>query len=117
MLIRRGFKDMSKNRIPPDLQAWIDARKRYRISHAAVQMARELGMNPKKLGGLANERQEPWKGPLPEFIASIYLLSEVWKGTTRARRDHRGGCAASTGEEEQKTCEESCSSGWDGDRR
>jgi hypothetical protein len=35
-------------------------------------MARELGMNPKKFGALANERQEPWKAPLREFIAHCY---------------------------------------------
>jgi len=35
-------------------------------------MARELGMNPKKLGGLDNHRQEPWRQPLPDFIASLY---------------------------------------------
>jgi hypothetical protein len=44
-------------------QPWIDARKPYRLSHAHVQMARELGMNPKKLGGLDNHRQQPWKAP------------------------------------------------------
>jgi hypothetical protein len=36
-------------------------------------MARELGMNPKKFGKLANEKQEPWKAPLPIFIENIYL--------------------------------------------
>jgi len=36
-------------------------------------MARELGLNPKKFGGLANHRQEPWKLPLPQFIEQIYL--------------------------------------------
>ena len=36
-------------------------------------MARELGLNPKKFGGLANHRQEPWKVPLPNFIEEIYL--------------------------------------------
>lgn len=35
-------------------------------------MARELGMNPKKLGKLDNHKQEPWKAPLPEFIEAIY---------------------------------------------
>jgi hypothetical protein len=30
-------------------------------------------MNPKKLGGLDNHHQEPWKAPLPEFIAALYL--------------------------------------------
>jgi hypothetical protein len=35
-------------------------------------MARELGMNPKKLGGLANHKQQPWKAPLPIFIEELY---------------------------------------------
>jgi hypothetical protein len=54
------------------LQDWIAARKRHHLSHAHVQMARELGMNPRKLGGLDNHRQEPWKMPLPEFIEHLY---------------------------------------------
>ena len=58
---------------PPDLQNWIEARKRFRLSHAQVQMARELGFNPKKLGGKANHKQEPWKVPLPEFIEDLYF--------------------------------------------
>ena len=53
-------------------QLWIEAAKRYRLSHEQVRMARELGMNPKKLGGLANHRQERWKVPLPEFIEDLY---------------------------------------------
>jgi hypothetical protein len=61
-----------KHQIPQDLQPWIEARRRFRLSHAHVQMARELGMNPKKLGGLANHDQEPWKLPLPEFIERLY---------------------------------------------
>jgi hypothetical protein len=35
-------------------------------------MARELGMNPRKLGKLANHDQEPWKAPLPLFIEHLY---------------------------------------------
>jgi hypothetical protein len=64
---------MTQHKIPPDLQLWIDARKRFHLSHAHVQMARELGMNPKKLGKLANHHQEPWKAPLPVFIEECYL--------------------------------------------
>jgi hypothetical protein len=55
------------------MQAWIDARKRHRLSHAEVQMARDLGMNPKKLGKLDNHGQEPWKMPLPQFIQHLYF--------------------------------------------
>jgi len=36
-------------------------------------MARELGMNPKKLGKLDNHDQEPWKAPLPQFIEHLYF--------------------------------------------
>ena len=63
---------MSKKKLNQKLQAWVEARKRYRLSHAQVQMARELGMNPKKLGSLANHDQEPWKMPLPEYIEHLY---------------------------------------------
>jgi hypothetical protein len=35
-------------------------------------MARELGLNPAKLGKLDNHRQEPWKLPLPRFIEHLY---------------------------------------------
>ena len=30
-------------------------------------------MNPKKFGKLANEKQEPWKSPLPVFIEECYF--------------------------------------------
>jgi hypothetical protein len=36
-------------------------------------MARELGMNPKKFGKLANHRQERWKMPLRDFIEHLYF--------------------------------------------
>lgn len=54
------------------MQAWIEARKRHHLSHAQVQMARELGMNPAKLGKIDNHKQEPWKLPLPQFIEELY---------------------------------------------
>jgi hypothetical protein len=64
---------VKKVAIPQKYQVWIDARKRYRLTDTQVQMARELGLNPNKFGKLANEKQEPWKKPLPEFIEEIYF--------------------------------------------
>jgi hypothetical protein len=58
--------------MPPDLQCWVEARKRHHLSHAHVQMAGELGMNPRKLGKIDNHDQEPWKMPLPRFIEHLY---------------------------------------------
>lgn len=64
---------VQKKKVSDKYQIWIDVRKRYHLSHAQIQMARELGMNPKKFGKIANEKQEPWKAPLPAFIEHIYL--------------------------------------------
>ena len=69
----RGVSPLGKRLLTPRaLQDWIDARKRHRLSDAHVQMARELGMNPKKLGKLDNHGREPWKVPLCAFIEELY---------------------------------------------
>lgn len=60
-------------KIPPKLKLWFDVRRRFKLSDAEIQMARELGLNPKKFGSLANEKQQPWKLPLREFIAECYF--------------------------------------------
>lgn len=60
-------------KVPEKYQIWIEARKRFHLSDAQIQMARELGLNPKKFGKLANHEQEPWKVPLPQFIEDIYF--------------------------------------------
>jgi hypothetical protein len=65
--------EKSQKALPPQIRAWVEARKRHRLSHAQVQMARELGLNPGKLGKISNHRQEPWKAPLPQFIEHLYL--------------------------------------------
>ena len=63
---------MSKTITPDIIQKWALARKKYRLSHMHVAMAYELGLNPGKLGSIANNKQEQWKSPLPEFIEHIY---------------------------------------------
>ena len=68
----RGSRRQSIASRPQKLQDWVDARKRHRLSDAQVQMARELGMNPRKLGTIDNHHQQPWKAPLPQFIEELY---------------------------------------------
>lgn len=63
---------MPNKSIPKELQPWIDAKKKHRLSQKHIQMARELGMNPKKFGRLDN-KQAQWKAPLPEFIEHLYM--------------------------------------------
>ena len=83
-----------KKKIPVKDQIWIDARKQLRLSDAHVQMARELGMNPKKFEQLANHKQEPWKLPLPDFIEELYFKRfkkerpEVVKSVDRSIKEH-----------------------------
>ena len=75
---KKGF---ISNKIKP----WIEARKKYHLSHAQVQMARELGLNPKKFGGLANHKQEPWKMPLQMYIEHLYKkrFGEILSGDVK----------------------------------
>ena len=54
------------------IEKWIVTQKKHRLSDTHVQMARELGLNPDKLGKIDNHRQEPWKAPLPEFIEEVF---------------------------------------------
>lgn len=61
-----------KVRIPHKFQPWIDARKKFQLSNAHIQMARELGMNPKRFASQANRENQPWKLPLPKFIEALY---------------------------------------------
>src|SRR5947209_1791676 len=91
-----------KRPLPPDLKRWAEARQRYHLSDAHVQMARELGLNPKKFGKLANHRQEPWKLPLAQFIAECYRkrfgrpgpelvrsVEQIWKDKMRKRAEKK----------------------------
>lgn len=59
---------MAKN-----IEKWISAQKKFRLSDKRIQMARELGLNPDKFGKLNNHEQQRWKAPLPIFIENIYF--------------------------------------------
>jgi hypothetical protein len=92
---------------PPQVQAWTEARQRYHLSHAQVQMARELGLNPRKLGKIANHRQ----GTVESAIASVHrgpLPQEVRPGKAPGRHVGREMGAADRGQEGDAQC---CSCG------
>ena len=93
---------MPKRRLPEKIQMWIDARKKYHLSHIQIQMARELGLNPKDFGKMANVKLEPWKAPLPKFIEELYFkrfhryqpqrvvpIEEVAKALERQKEERR----------------------------
>ena len=67
--MRKMVQRLGKSNDP--MQAWIDARKRRGLSHAEVQMARELGMNPAKLGKLDNHSPGAMEdSPAPKHLYS-----------------------------------------------
>ncbi|MEM9644666.1 MAG: hypothetical protein AAF989_06715 [Planctomycetota bacterium] len=61
-----------KPRIPNRFRPWIEARKKFRLSHAHIQMARELGLSPKRFGKYSDLSQQPGKLSLANFITSMY---------------------------------------------
>ncbi len=64
---------MGMNQKSNKMSIWSEAKKKYRLTSEQVQMARELGLNPKKFGRNANHKQEPWKEPLPQYIETRYF--------------------------------------------
>jgi hypothetical protein len=48
-------------KLSPQYQVWVDARRRFHLSHMHIQMARELGMNPKRFGGDKKRKKEAQK--------------------------------------------------------
>ena len=63
---------MANTRRAHDDEAWTNAKKICRLNARQVEMARALGMNPKKLPGLRPSAQQRWKLPVAEFIEERY---------------------------------------------
>ena len=74
---------MANQRPAHDEEAWTTAKKICRLTARQVEMARALGMNPRKLPGLRPSPQERWKLPVGEFIDERYR-----KRFGGAPRDH-----------------------------
>jgi hypothetical protein len=56
-----------------ELQRWVEAKRQCGLSDAHVQMARELGMNPKRLIESESATQGPTQIPLGQRIENLYL--------------------------------------------
>lgn len=51
---------------------WAEAKRRCRLDEAALQTARELGLNPKSLIKNIPSKSEPWKAPVKDWIRRLY---------------------------------------------
>lgn len=63
---------MTKKSRAHDQEAWTNATKICRLTARQVEMARALGMNPRKLPRLGPSAQQRWKLPVGEFIEESY---------------------------------------------
>jgi hypothetical protein len=77
---------MANKRRSHDVEAWTSAKKICRLTARQVEMARRLGMNPKKLPGLRPGPHERWKLP-------VALMALAWT-TADARYRFRVASAA-----------------------
>ncbi|MGQ0732830.1 MAG: hypothetical protein ACT4QD_04145 [Acidobacteriota bacterium] len=75
---------MTTKRGAHDEEAWRNARRIGRLNARQVEMARALGMNPRKLPALRPSPQQRWKLPVDEFIEERY-----WKQFGGHARDGR----------------------------
>ena len=58
--------------------------KRSGLSAEAVQMAKEMGLNPRKLAeNIASRRSEPWKGPTEDWIRDLFAKRQSKKASGR----------------------------------
>jgi len=93
-----------KSFIPNKLKPWVEARQKYRLSHTQIQMARELGLNPKKFGSLGNTKIEEiyfkhFKKRAPENVRSIEQMVKDKarkKAESKARKKEAGASDEAT---------------------
>jgi hypothetical protein len=63
---------MSTKHRAHDEQLWRDAKRICRLNRRQLEMARALGMNPRKLPRLCPSPQQRWKLPVGAFIEELY---------------------------------------------
>jgi hypothetical protein len=97
------MQGMKKKRIvfPEKVKPWIEARTRFKLSHEQIEMARELGMEPNKFGGIASHLKEQGKQSLAEFIDAEYV-NRFGKTGPDDRRSIEQKLKAENAEKEQK---------------
>ena len=59
------------NKVKKD-QLWVEAKSRCRLSNEAVNMAKEMGLNPKSLIKNIPSSAQQWKAPVEEWVRDMY---------------------------------------------
>jgi phage terminase small subunit len=51
---------------------WVEAKKKCRLNAATIQMAKEMGLNPKSLIKNIPNKNQQWKEPVHVWIQDMY---------------------------------------------
>jgi len=78
---------------------WAKAKRLCRLSAEDIRMAKELGMNPRKLIKNIPSKSEPWKAPVRIWIRGLY---EKRLGKRRNGPARKGGSKARSNEPRQR---------------
>lgn len=66
--------------------AWAEAKKLCRLSHADIQMAKELGMTPRSLLKNIPTPKQQWKAPVKVWIRDLY--EKKFRCTIKTKSHH-----------------------------
>lgn len=76
---------MAKKKTKRDEQ-WAEARRLCRLNVEVVRMAKELGLNPRKLIKNRPNKAQPWKAPVHVWIRDLYDKRQAKAARKRAER-------------------------------
>ena len=82
---------MAKKKKPKtkhDVQ-WVEAKRLCRLNVETVRMAKELGLNPRKLIGNRPSKAQPWKAPVHVWIRDLYDMRQAKAARKRAAKAER----------------------------
>ena len=75
-----------KNKIKWDAR-WAEAKRKCRLNAETVRMAKELGMNPRKLVKNIPSKAQSWKAPVQVWVRDMYAKSQAKAARKRAKRE------------------------------
>jgi hypothetical protein len=65
---------------------WIEAKRRCRLNDNDIQIAKELGLNPRSLIKNIPSKTEQWKLPVKDWIHQMYQKRHVKSERKKARK-------------------------------
>ncbi len=68
---------------------WAEAKRRCGLNAETLQMAKELGLNPRSLIRKTPSKSQPWKAPVAVWIRELYRKCEEKAARRRAGREAR----------------------------